>query len=514
MKHIRKLRALLDWKDWAAIAASLSAAAALSLSNITRWSIWFDEAFSEHLSRHSFFDIARYTIADVHPPLYYWVLKVWCMVFGRSELALRSLSLVFLLIAIAIAYVLVRALFSRRSAVFSSVLLAFSPMLFRYGIEARMYTMEVCIVVAATVALAYAVRHKSRGAWVTYGVLIAVGMFTHYLSLMVWVAQGLWLLWQNRAATVPKTVRSTLRRGYGTTLLTALLLYAAWLPFMIWQFLHIQTTGFWVPSVTINTVPNLISNMYTYYDSSAVQGWFAVLLIAVVVVTVYAVLFARRSLDRSKRQAYSLVLVTALVPPLLLFLGSMPPLQPAFVDRYLLSSITFWFMAIGIALADMWRMPSRALFAKGIFIVTMATLVIGCVQVYVIGNFNKDNGSVHTMRQAMQLIARHARGTEPVITDYAGRYYAADYYQLPGHKVYFQSQDSTTDGSYAMLRGETSHKIVNLAAFGKRHSIAWYITSEPRGVASNVPVGWRVVRTYLVQQPSLLRVIKMQYVGG
>ena len=135
---LSKLRTLLDWKDSIALVVGGGAIVGMGLSNISRWSIWFDEAFSEHITRHSFFDILRYTAADVHPPLYYWALKLWRMVFGNSELALRSLSLFFLFLTGVAVYIFVKAYFSRRAAIYSLLLLTISPLLFRYGIEARM----------------------------------------------------------------------------------------------------------------------------------------------------------------------------------------------------------------------------------------------------------------------------------------------------------------------------------------------------------------------------------------
>src|SRR5574344_1146518 len=100
MKLFAKKSKLLDRWDLLVLSAGVGAVVTLGLTRITQGRIWFDEAFSEHITRHSFFDIARYTAVDVHPPLYYWALKVWRTFFGDSELALRSMSLIFLVLAI------------------------------------------------------------------------------------------------------------------------------------------------------------------------------------------------------------------------------------------------------------------------------------------------------------------------------------------------------------------------------------------------------------------------------
>ena len=43
------------------------------------------------LSR-SFGEIAAAAAADIHPPGYYWLLKVWSLLFGDSAAAMRGLS--------------------------------------------------------------------------------------------------------------------------------------------------------------------------------------------------------------------------------------------------------------------------------------------------------------------------------------------------------------------------------------------------------------------------------------
>ena len=509
-----KLRTMLDKKDWVFLTMGVGAAVGLGFSTITRGSVWFDEAFSEHITRHSFFDILRYTAADVHPPLYYWALKIWRMLFGSSELALRSLSLFFLAATIVVVYVLVRRTFTRSAAITSMTLLVLSPMLCRYGVEARMYTMELFIIVAATAALLAAVRTKSRKAWMVYGVLIGLGMLTHYLSAMVWAAQGLWLLAQYRQKTIKTSLAQVLKAGYGRALLAALAVSLLWLPFMAWQVINIQGGGFWIGAVSLNTLPNYVSNAYTYINSVDLQGWKLLLLLAAVSSGGYVVYHTHRALGEVKKQAYSLLLWTALLPPLLLFLASTPPLRSSFVDRYLIASIALWFVVVGIALAR--YTSTRSLRKLGILFLALNTVVLvgGILQVFSVGNFNKDSNSIHTMRSAMQLINASATGTEPVLADMSWRYYEASYYEQLPHRVYFRSEDTTKIGAYEMLRSETTNKILDMNAFAAEHPTVWFITAQARNTPSLIPKGWTEIKTYQMDAPSELRVVKIQFTGS
>ena len=55
-------------------------------------SIWFDESYSAYLIRGDFSDIWTLTASDVHPPFYYFCLKVWSLIFGYSDVSLRFMS--------------------------------------------------------------------------------------------------------------------------------------------------------------------------------------------------------------------------------------------------------------------------------------------------------------------------------------------------------------------------------------------------------------------------------------
>ena len=108
---------------------------------ISKASIWFDEAFSAYIIRFNFAEIWHYTSVDVHPPLYYFLLKIWSVFFGSSDFALRSLSVFFGFLTIILAYFLVKRLYNKKIALLAISFLAISPMLIRYSQEARMYTM-------------------------------------------------------------------------------------------------------------------------------------------------------------------------------------------------------------------------------------------------------------------------------------------------------------------------------------------------------------------------------------
>ncbi len=55
-------------------------------------SLWSDEGNTWALLDHSFGQIAQLAAADIHPPGYYWVLKIWTALMGTRAAGMRSFS--------------------------------------------------------------------------------------------------------------------------------------------------------------------------------------------------------------------------------------------------------------------------------------------------------------------------------------------------------------------------------------------------------------------------------------
>ena len=76
------------------ILAVVALATALRFYALDHSSLWSDEGNTWALVQRPFAQIARNAAADIHPPGYYWALKVWTALWGTSAWALRSFSAV------------------------------------------------------------------------------------------------------------------------------------------------------------------------------------------------------------------------------------------------------------------------------------------------------------------------------------------------------------------------------------------------------------------------------------
>lgn len=492
--------------DLVGVIAAIAAYVGLVLTHISTWSIWFDEAFTAYIVRFNYAEIARYTATDVHPPLYYWVVKAWTSVWGTSELAFRSFSMVCGALTIVVAFVLLRKLFGKSVAVLGAWCMALSPMFIRYGEEARMYTMVAVIVFAATYMLVRATETNARKYWVWYGVLIALGMWTHYFAALAWLAHWVWRWVSLRV--VDRVKGKELRRRFFTeswiwTHVLAIGIFLVWAPFMLRQ-LGIIQMGFWIPSVSVHTFTNYFTNVLFYLNQDQVLSWLAMLYVLVVGLT--AVLLYRTykgMTKRSDRKHLLLFMSLAFTPPVLLFVASMPPLKSSFVERYLIPAIAALMVLIAIVIVRTFRQGHRyqAIFLSILLIISFA---IGINRVYYYGNYNKTNGTSIRTKELIAAMTAQAKPGEPFIATDVWVFYEAVFYTTKDHPVYFL--DQTEDykyGSTDMLKYNDQFKIKDIDAFTKQHPIVWYFGNhgDTPITAPSIVHGWKAINSVAAYDP-------------
>lgn len=119
--------------------------------------IWFDEVFSVNFIQHSYREIAALTGKDVHPPLYYWYLKLFhdigkVLVPTASSIVLCKLASMLPFVGIFV-YTLtaIRKNFGLHIAGLFWFLIMTMPQISNYTVEIRMYSLALFFITAAFV---------------------------------------------------------------------------------------------------------------------------------------------------------------------------------------------------------------------------------------------------------------------------------------------------------------------------------------------------------------------------
>jgi mannosyltransferase len=196
-------------------------------------SLWSDEGNSVALAQATLGEIVTRTALDIHPPLYYWLLHGWMRLFGESEIAVRSLSVVAGVLLVVVIYRLGTRLFDARVGLLAAFIAAVSPFQIYYAQETRMYALLAllgALTVWASVELARASVNDVPVGWALLYVLGAtLGLYTHYAFPVILVATNLaFLVWLWRSRGRGQVARRLV--GWLVLQLLPLLLYLPWLP--------------------------------------------------------------------------------------------------------------------------------------------------------------------------------------------------------------------------------------------------------------------------------------------
>jgi hypothetical protein len=220
----------------------LAALTVLSLFIRTRQlnaGFWIDEGISVGLAHHHWSSIPALLREDGSPPAYYMLLGLWIRVFGDSEQSTHTLSLLFGLGCIPLAFATARSLFDRRTGLVCALLAALNPFLTYYAQETRMYELEAFISFVIAYAYVQGVLHGRR-LWAALLVpAVSLMLYTHNWGLFVCI--GL-------AVTTALFARERLKL-FGLVTLGIALLYAPWLPTLLEQARHTGAPWSTAPSV-------------------------------------------------------------------------------------------------------------------------------------------------------------------------------------------------------------------------------------------------------------------------
>ncbi len=136
--------------DWLLLAVIFGVAAAFRLYHLDTYGLWRDEAQTVFLARHSFPSgiLKALTVADVSPPLYYFLLHFWDKALA-SDWSLRFFSAIFGLALIPLVYWVGRRVFGSRVALLAAWVAALSPHHIIVSRQVRMYTLLPLAALAA-----------------------------------------------------------------------------------------------------------------------------------------------------------------------------------------------------------------------------------------------------------------------------------------------------------------------------------------------------------------------------
>ena len=209
---------------WLVLLALLLAAFALRLFRLDAQSLWWDEGISLHLATSTLGELVRDRLNNIHPPLYFILLKGWLALVGVSPFTGRYLSTLAALIQVALVYALARQWGGPRRTAWpwlAAGLLLIAPLSIIYGQEIRVYAFlpAVYLVMLLAAGAFLAFSRRTLRPLVVLAMAEWIGLHLHYVALFAVAFVALWglvVLWR-------RGDRAGLRRWLASQTLVALL---------------------------------------------------------------------------------------------------------------------------------------------------------------------------------------------------------------------------------------------------------------------------------------------------
>lgn len=312
-------------------------------------SFWRDEAFSYLLAKKSIVEILSLTARDFNPPFYYLVLHFWMRLFGTSEVALRSVSLIFFAASIYVVYLFldeILAIDKKRIWIYL-LLYAGNPLLLYYAFEARMYSLFTLL---SLCSFLFFIKKKK----LPHLVVSIIGLYTHYFFIFVVLTQFIY------EAIVNKKNILRVAKPY----LTIFLFFLPWFLYISTVF-NVKNTDFWIKKISPFDFISSLAVLFTGFERNFFQyytPYVPFLSVFFLVIVIYGIKKNKRS------SLFWILFLWSFLFYLIILLISF--VKPIYVPRYLIFS-TAGFMLLLFNILE--KLPKRVhfLLIAALFFITV-----------------------------------------------------------------------------------------------------------------------------------------------
>lgn len=376
----------------------LTLGALLRFRNILNRDFWYDEAFTGVTVKADFWEMIRITINDVHPPLYYILLKIFSAPFDYSVLSIRTFSVILGVLGIWAVYLFTKELFDRKAAFFSGLIVAFSPFAIQYSQEGRMYALLSFFTLMGAYFFLKALKTDSYKYYAVWGIFLGLSALTHYMGVIyflifysIYVAYGFFNEKEGKKG-IKKILHSFLPgKGMFLGLLSAAAIFSFWTKTFIDHLMYSGLNNMhWVRPASFSDIfsniqifllgsplGELSAGMPNPNSISHISNSSILIVIALLFGFVVPYLF------KKEREKTTYLVIMSFGFMLLIYAISLLG-DDYFVSRYLITAAYFIFIILGVWLSSVsWKLSVVSLFVYVILIANIMPL-----------NYNKGYGEL------------------------------------------------------------------------------------------------------------------------
>jgi len=330
---------------------------------------WYDEAYTMAMMDYSFSEIWKITASDVHPPLYYYMLKLFCNIFGDSQNIMRIFSNLGIIASLILGLFPIRRLFGKNISLIYILVLVLLPVTQYLGVEIRMYSWAMFFVSGCSI---YAYESYLNGKLISFSKMAIYGIcaaYTHYYALVA-IGIILVLLWISSLKRQEKIIRLILFS------LFIILAYIPWIPVLIMQ-VNKVSHAYWIETPTLKDLllfcyyffsPKEPSHPYMIFSLPVMSIALSIMLLFILIFIIYIIKAHLKKISEKLIYAdgfISIYILTLLVTLIISF-----TILPIIVPRYTCCILGPLVIGIAIYLTEIYNNKNKAV------IITLFTLVL------------------------------------------------------------------------------------------------------------------------------------------
>lgn len=292
----------------------------------------YDEYFSMHWCRMGWDELMQCLINDVHPPLYYFLLKPIVNLTNGNMLCARLLSAVSGIVLLWSGSLFLKHNFSKKSAAFFSCFLFLNPFMIQKITEIRMYMLASMFTGISGITAYYIIKNPKRKYWILFTVFSLLAAYTHYYALfcMIFLYMGILIyFWFNH-------VNKEIINWFFCSLATVIG-YLFWLPTALKQVSSVNN-NYWI-SISSSILEPLKELFYTMIPYTE----YAYLGIIIIMTVCLLLLFLKKKLSDDY---WALMCVSALWGIFFFTTWYSYKITPVLLSRYLIIPICLLILGI------------------------------------------------------------------------------------------------------------------------------------------------------------------------
>ncbi len=176
------------------------------LFRILSWnqSFWLDEGIAAQTAIN--FSVKEYftgfLLGDFHPPLYFFVQKIFYLLFGADEFVFRLPALISGVLTVFVTYLIsLEVIKNRHMQLWPSILVATSPILIIYSLEARPYSLTGLMVVLSLYFLILVKKKFSKKNTTLFFISNILIIYLNYIAYLYVLSSSIYMayvLWKNK----------------------------------------------------------------------------------------------------------------------------------------------------------------------------------------------------------------------------------------------------------------------------------------------------------------------------